>query len=96
MPSVRNRTAEEMDRTENSPSERLVDCGRGWLDADEAPVTATVGELHYAGDEGEERVVLALANVFARLVARAALADENRASVDELSAEALYAQPLSV
>jgi hypothetical protein len=66
------------------------------LDADEAAVAATVGELHDAGDESEERVVLALANVFAGLVARAALAHENRASVDELAAEALYAEPLSV
>jgi hypothetical protein len=96
MPSERSRTAEEMNRTEKSPDERLIDCCSGWLDADEAPVTTTVGEFHYAGDESEERVVLALANVFAGLMARAALADKNRASVDELSAEALYAQPLSV
>ena len=59
-------------------------------------MTATVGELHYAGDESEERVVFSLANVFASLVARAALANENRASVDELSAEAFYAEALPV
>jgi len=68
----------------------------GGLDADEAAVPSPVGELHDASDESEERVVLALANVFAGLVARAALAHENRACVDELAAEALYAQPLSV
>jgi hypothetical protein len=76
--------------------ERLVDCGRSWLDADEAAVASTVRELHDPGDESEKRVVFALAYVFAGLVARAALAHENRACVDELSAEALYAQPLSV
>jgi hypothetical protein len=67
-----------------------------WLDADETPVPASVSELNDAGDESEERVVLALTNVFAGLVARTALAHENRACVDELSAEAFYAQPLSV
>jgi hypothetical protein len=69
---------------------------RGWLDADEAAVPASVRKFHDAGDESEERVVLPLANVFAGLVARAALAHKNRACVDELPAEALYAQPLSV
>jgi hypothetical protein len=59
-------------------------------------VPAPVRKLHDAGDESEERVVLTLANVFAGLVARAALTHENRASVDKLSAEALYAEPLSV
>jgi hypothetical protein len=68
----------------------------GGLDADEAAVAASVRELHDAGDEREERVILALSNVFAGLVARAALAHENRACVDELAAEALYAEPLSV
>jgi hypothetical protein len=66
------------------------------LDADEAAMAAPVRELHVPGDEREERVVLALANVFAGLVPRAALAHENRASVDELASEALYAEPLSV
>ena len=57
---------------------------------------ASIRELDDAGDESEERVILALANVFASLVACAALAHKNRARVDELTAEALYAQPLSV
>lgn len=68
----------------------------GWLHANEAPMPAPVRELHVAGDKSEERIVLALANVFSGLVSRAALADENRACIDELTAEALYAQPLSV
>jgi hypothetical protein len=69
---------------------------RSWLNADETAVPAPVRELNDAGDESEERVVLALANIFASLVARAALAHEDRARVNKLSAEALYTQPLSV
>jgi hypothetical protein len=75
-------------------------CGGGLgscrFHADEAAVAAPVRELHDAGDEREERVVFALADVFAGLVARTALAYENRACVDELAPEALYAQPLPV
>jgi len=54
----------------------------GGLDTDEAAVSAPVGELHDAGDESEKRVILALANVFASLVPRAALTHENRARVN--------------
>ncbi len=71
-------------------------CLLGWLDADEAAVPPLIGELHVPGDKREERVVLALAYVFPSLVPRAALAHEDRACIDELTAEALYAQPLSV
>src|SRR5579863_4217685 len=76
----------------------LVDSGLGCggFDADVAAVASAIGELHDASDESEERVVLALTDVFAGLVARAALAHENRARVNELAAEALYAEPLSV
>jgi hypothetical protein len=49
-----------------------------------------------AGDEREQRVVLALPNVFAGLVLCAALANDNRACVYELAAESLYAKPLTV
>src|SRR5580700_7320270 len=101
MPSVRNRTAERSDRTENPPRRgRLVDLSRlglfGWLDADEAAMPAPVRELHVTGDECKERVILALPHVLACLVPRATLAHKNRASIDKLPAEALYAQPLSV
>jgi hypothetical protein len=68
----------------------------GGLDADEAAVAATVLKPDVAGYEREESVVFALADVFAGLVLGAALAHENRAGVDELAAEALYAEPLSV
>ena len=66
------------------------------LNADEAAVTAPVNEFYMTGDERKERVVLPLAHVFAGLVLGSALAHENRARVDELAAEALDAQPLSV
>src|SRR5262249_35143698 len=69
---------------------------RGRNDADEASATALVFELHVAGDESKQRVVLALIDVFASLMLRAALAHEDRARVDELAAEPLYAKPLTV
>ena len=65
-------------------------------DADEAPTAALVFKLDVAPDEGEERVVFALTDVFASLVPRAALADEDGARIDELPAEALDAQPLTM
>lgn len=68
----------------------------GWFHADKAAVPAFVLEFHVAGNESEQRVVLALAHVFAGLVPGAALPHQNCARIDELPAEALYAQPLSV
>lgn len=68
----------------------------GWLNADEAAVPAFVLKLHVASDEREEGVILALADVFSGLMLRAALPDENGARVDELSAETLHTQPLTV
>ncbi len=69
---------------------------RSRLDADEAAVTALVFELYEAGNKREERVVLALTDVFSRLVLGATLAHQNRASVNQLPAEPLDAQPLAV
>ena len=66
------------------------------LNADEAAVAPLVFELHEASNEREEGVILALSHVFSGLVLSAALAHKNRTSVDELSAEALDSQPLSV
>lgn len=66
------------------------------LNGDETAVTPPIQKLDVAGDEREERVVLALTDVFAGLVFCAALAYQDGAGVDELSAEALDAQPLSV
>src|SRR5262245_15807878 len=73
---------------------RLVGFGGG--DADEAAAAATIFKLDVAGDEREKRVVLALTHIFTSLMLGAALANQNRAGVDQLSAKALYAEPLSV
>ena len=81
--------------------------GRGFLfdllglgfygkDADEAAILALVLEENNSVDRGEERIVLAAADVPAGLVARAALANENRAGIHELAAESLDAEPLSL
>jgi hypothetical protein len=64
--------------------------------ADEAATAATVFKLDVTGDEREERVVLALTDIFTGLVLGAALANQNGAGIDKLSAEALYAEPLAV
>ena len=68
----------------------------GRSDADEAAAAATVFKLDVTRDQREERVVLALTDVFTGLMLRAALPNQNRAGIDQLSAEPLYAEPLSV
>jgi len=76
---------------------KLVDgggLGRG--DADEAAAAATIFELDVTSDQREERVVLALTDIFTGLMLGAALANQNRAGIDELSAEAFYAESLTV
>ena len=76
---------------------RLVGgCRLGRGDADEATAAATVFKLDVTGDQREKCVVLALTYVFSGLVLGAALANQNRAGIDKLSAEALYAEPLAV
>src|SRR4051794_26805405 len=57
---------------------------------------AEARELHLAVDEREQRVVLAAADVLARVNDRAALADEDHARRHGLAAELLHAQPLAV
>jgi hypothetical protein len=64
--------------------------------ANEAAVAPAVREFHVAGDQGIQRIVFAFTNVFARAVFGAALPNQNRAGIDELSAKALYAESLSV
>jgi hypothetical protein len=66
------------------------------LHTDETSVTSLVFELHDAGYERKQRVVLALADVDASLMLRAALPNQNRSCVDELSAKTLYAKSLPV
>src|SRR5512147_1826631 len=57
---------------------------------------AVLGELHLAGHHREEGVVLADADVLARVELRAALADDDGARVHELAAVGLDAQALAL
>jgi hypothetical protein len=57
---------------------------------------AAVTELDGAGDLGEERIILANADVRARLQTSAALTDDDGTAGNKLAAENLYAKPLSV
>src|SRR5215470_15061466 len=87
-----------------TPREPWVRVARRWRrasvgnrgHADEAATAPAVFELDVPGDQREQRVVLALPHVFARLVPGAALANQNGARVHQLPAEALHAQPLAV
>ena len=62
----------------------------------EAVLLAAVLEADYAGDLGEEGVVLAAAHVCAGLERGSALANQDGASGDYLAAEALDAEALRV
>jgi len=82
---------------EKDTTNRLVGGGGlGWGNADEPAAAATVFKLDVTGDQREKRVVLALPDVFTSLVLGAALANQNRAGVDQLPAEALHSKPLTV
>jgi len=59
-------------------------------------VRALIFEAHNACNGSEQAVVLGAADVPAGLVTRAALANQDAAAGDQLAAEALDAQPLSV
>src|SRR5271156_3769444 len=67
-----------------------------WKYADEFAVRALIFEAHHTSDGGEEAIVLGAADVSAGLVTRATLANQNTAAGNELAAETLDAQPLSV
>src|SRR5215204_6338156 len=64
------------------------DCG---IDTDLVAALALVLELHLALDQGVDRVVVAHADVRARMPLRAALADDDVARDDPLAAELLDA-----
>jgi hypothetical protein len=53
-------------------------------------------KLHNPGDEREQRIIFALSDVDASLVLRATLPNQDGPGIDELSAESLYSEPLSV
>ena len=65
-------------------------------DADKTAHAAFVFEVDDSGDEGEESVVFAAADVEAGLALGAALADEDGAGIDELPAETLGAEALTL
>jgi hypothetical protein len=69
---------------------------RDGLHVDEAAASATVFELHVTGDQREQRIVLTLRHIFAGAVFGAALPDNDRSRVDQLAAEPLDPEPLSV
>ena len=71
-------------------------CCFGGRNTDEASTAAAVFELDVAGDQSEERVVLTETHIVAGLVLGAALANQNRAGINQLAAEALHAKPLAV
>ena len=58
-------------------------------------VVTFLAERHYAVDQRKERVVLAAADIVARVVHRTALADEDVARFGNLTAEELYSQTLT-
>src|ERR1700730_12073374 len=68
----------------------------GRLHADKAPVAALILELDDAGDQRIKRDSAPLSDVDAALMLGAALANEDVSGVDNLSAEALHAEPLTV
>src|SRR5258706_7350066 len=65
-------------------------------DGDVTPEAATITELDNTGDLGKKGVVLATTDVVARLQASAALAHNDAAAGNQLSAEGLYAEALRV
>jgi hypothetical protein len=67
-----------------------------FLDADEPAQAAAVPELDHTGHLGEQRVILAPADVVAWFESGPSLAHNNRAARHQLPAENLYSQPLRV
>src|ERR1035438_727532 len=66
------------------------------VDADELTQMAAVLELHHAGYFGEQRVVLAPADVEARFELGTALPHDDRTAGNQLAAKHLNSQPLRV
>src|SRR5881296_4545705 len=73
--------------------------GNGGLrgkNADEFPHAPAILVLDEPVDQGKQGIVPPQSDVFARLQARPALPDQDRASGDKLAAEALHSQTLGV
>ena len=78
------------------PDLRRQLCSTLSINADELPLAPLVFELNKPFDQSEEGIVLAAADVAARLPFRAALASQNVAAEDVLAAEFLQTKPLRV
>src|ERR1044072_1889519 len=86
-------------RTALGGGRRRLLCGRGRLrrvDADELALPALVLKLDHAVDEREQRIVLAAADVLARLPLRPALPREDVAAQNDFAAKLLQAESLRV
>ena len=68
----------------------------GGLNQHIATGAAFIHELNGAGDLGEKSVIFAATDICAGLNAGAALADDDGAAGNKLTAECFYAQPLRV
>src|ERR1700733_1474222 len=66
------------------------------IDADELAEAAAIAKHDDTGNLGKERIVLAAADVLARLEGGAALPHQNRSSGHGFSAESLHAQALGI
>jgi hypothetical protein len=66
------------------------------LDADELPEPAAITKFHDSGNAGKQSVVLPDANVFARFILGAALANQNGTAGHDFAAESLDTETLSV
>ena len=75
---------------------QLLRCDFHGLDHDELAERSAIDELDASGDLREQGVVLATADVQARLHASAALAHDDRSARHELPAESLKAKSLRV
>ncbi len=67
----------------------------GWVDRNDVSRAAAL-ELHYTIDEGKQRIVIASADVPARVETGAALAHHDAAGSNRLTTEALDAQAVRV
>ena len=67
----------------------------GWKNVDDA-TTASLAKLHAAGSKSEQCVVLANANVVARMHLGATLTNENCSGGNDRSVKYLYSESLRV
>jgi hypothetical protein len=108
VPAIRTAARDELLATEAEGSRAAVTGGNvdlyfvdehllgDGMHADEAAARPVIFELHASGDFGEERIVLAEADVQPGSEPATALADENRAAGDDVAVVPLDAEPLRI